>query len=162
MLGAPNTEEPADLFLCCLGICNVQAIVYFNAAGHVVCYMQIGRHHSTWLHIQEVRSRWHLSKIAVLAGAFLFSVVLNNMALKYIPVSFVEVMSSPSEPTDCFAIHPWMCYVFERKGCPSQVSFLLSTHLCNDILFHTSTKAPSLLPYSGKMCPYDDKASAGS
>jgi len=44
-----------------------------------------------------VQSRRHLIKITVLAAAFLLSVVLNNVALRFIPVSFVEVKSSHSE-----------------------------------------------------------------
>ena len=38
-----------------------------------------------------VQSHRHLLKVGVLAGAFLLSVVLNNVALRFIPVSFVEV-----------------------------------------------------------------------
>ena len=41
-----------------------------------------------------VQSYQHLVRFAVLAGAFLLSVVLNNVALRFIPVSFVEVRIS--------------------------------------------------------------------
>ena len=43
------------------------------------------------MHVVHVQSWQHLSKVVVLALTFLLSVVLNNMALQYIPVSFVEV-----------------------------------------------------------------------
>ena len=49
------------------------------------------------MRFKQVQSSWHLSKIAVLAAAFLASVVLNNMALRYIPVSFAEVLASSSQ-----------------------------------------------------------------
>ena len=47
-----------------------------------------------WMDVIHVQSWQHLSKIVLLAVTFLLSVVLNNMALRYIPVSFVEVMAS--------------------------------------------------------------------
>ena len=46
-----------------------------------------------WMPVLHAQSWQHLSKIVVLAITFLLSVVLNNMALRYIPVSFVEVMA---------------------------------------------------------------------
>ena len=52
-----------------------------------------------------VQSRRHLIKITVLAAAFLFSVVLNNVALRFIPVSFVEVRSSAKEMLCLFTCH---------------------------------------------------------
>ena len=45
------------------------------------------------MHLIHIQSWQHLSKISVLASTFLLSVVLNNMALRYIPVSFVEVIA---------------------------------------------------------------------
>ena len=43
------------------------------------------------MHVVHIQSWQHLSKVVVLAVTFLLSVVLNNVALQYIPVSFVEV-----------------------------------------------------------------------
>lgn len=40
---------------------------------------------------QYIQSRWQLLKITVLACVFCSSVVLGNISLKYIPVSFNQV-----------------------------------------------------------------------
>ncbi len=40
---------------------------------------------------QALQSRQQLAKVSVLASAFLLSVVLGNVALRYIPVSFSQV-----------------------------------------------------------------------
>lgn len=40
---------------------------------------------------QSVRSRQQLVKVSVLASAFLLAVVLGNVSLRYIPVSFAQV-----------------------------------------------------------------------
>ena len=54
-------------------------------------------HYGGLIRPAPVQSRRHLIKITVLAAAFLLSVVLNNVALRFIPVSFVEVKSSHRE-----------------------------------------------------------------
>lgn len=40
---------------------------------------------------QPLQSKQQLMKVSVLASAFLLSVVLGNVALRYIPVSFSQV-----------------------------------------------------------------------
>ena len=44
---------------------------------------------------QRVQSRQQLLKVSVLASAFLLAVVLGNVSLRYIPVSFAQVTLLP-------------------------------------------------------------------
>ena len=46
---------------------------------------------SGWVRHQPVRSKEQLIKVSVLASAFLLAVVLGNVSLRYIPVSFAQV-----------------------------------------------------------------------
>ena len=49
-----------------------------------------------WVKKQPIRSRTQAAKIAGLSIAFLLSVVLGNVALKFIPVSFSQVRATGS------------------------------------------------------------------
>ena len=64
---------------------------------------------------QALQSRQQLAKVSVLASAFLLSVVLGNVALRYIPVSFSQV-----SPAAYPVLHParsqHACWQKERTG----------------------------------------------
>ena len=51
---------------------------------------------------QPLQSRQQLAKVSVLASAFLLSVALGNVALRYIPVSFSQVNPCPKPHTLTF------------------------------------------------------------
>ena len=74
-------------------LCVQDNVTSLNAENLPFVMTQAGYHIGLVQHV-PLQSFQHLTKIAVLAGAFLLSVVLNNVALKFIPVSFVEVSSS--------------------------------------------------------------------
>ena len=62
-----------------------------QAGGHTrVCVLQAADAMGLVRH-QALQSRQQLAKVSVLASAFLLSVVLGNVALRYIPVSFSQV-----------------------------------------------------------------------
>ncbi len=49
-----------------------------------------------WVRHQPLQSGQQLGKVAVLASAFLLSVVLGNVSLRFIPVSFSQVSYCPN------------------------------------------------------------------
>ena len=53
---------------------------------------------------QYIQSRWQLLKITILASAFCTSVVLGNVSLRFIPVSFNQVPLPPAPQCDDIAI----------------------------------------------------------
>ena len=64
-----------------------------NPGCHMVACASWG-HIASALHLvpqQRVHSRWQLVKIAVLASVFCLTVVMGNISLRYIPVSFNQV-----------------------------------------------------------------------
>ena len=53
---------------------------------------------------QYIQSRWQLLKITILASVFCTSVVLGNVSLRFIPVSFNQVPLPPAFRCDDIAI----------------------------------------------------------
>lgn len=70
---------------------------------------------SGMLTVHPVRSRQHLTKIAVLAAVFCVTVVLGNISLRFIPVSFNQAIGATT-PAFTAVLHTFMTGEIESRS----------------------------------------------
>ncbi|KAK2079689.1 hypothetical protein QBZ16_002084 [Prototheca wickerhamii] len=99
-----------------LSIYQFRYPVFLTLMHMVTCsLLSMGVAATRLLPMHRVRSRQHLIKIAVLAAVFCVTVVLGNISLRFIPVSFNQAIGATT-PAFTAVLHTLMTGEIESRG----------------------------------------------